>query len=643
MPKLMRLFWPLDAAGNGQAGALVGWCNSERDFLVAAVLPGVEARDAEHALRNGSLLRSQHPLERLLRRCGGRPLQVLGTFNGPCEGRLSLRQTADDLAPRILDRGDAEAVQIFVLERPNPWQMQYFSLAPLSLAARPQLDKEDKAEQQRKERLIAKVKQHTVVRHVHTAQEMALPAIISQINCSAELEGLMRRNIGCVGVQRPRSLSELAVQFATELGARVLGGMPKRARYLSVRALGTLLVMLRVAAEVLLTLLNKRLWNISIRDVSATAQQVDMRLQQFCHWPGQWVAITRRGRDWASCSEGHAEYVRFYNSLWLVANDLVFGVALGTYLLQHADYVAARADEAVATASVAGLQGLVRWLMDWPAGLKLNNDLAYFLGDMFLWVMEYWDGSMRQLRPLLPRAVQLIALSSFVGASLPISLLSDALSLLTLHIWSFYLASARLYSWQLTVIYSLFQLFRGNKVNVLRNRIDRCDYDLDQLLLGTILFTLLFFLLPTVAVFYVTFAGGKMVIITLQALLDTALACLNYFPLFALMLRVKDPRRLPGGIRFELCPSVDSTVPTAHVRLKPISLPLSHIFAQYAQLGVSLRRHYLSAHVAKCLATGQDVPSMQRQGLYALQYRMLPEHKLSISELWKLLTEMDCK
>ena len=129
---------------------------------------------------------------------------------------------------------------------------------------------------------------------------------------------------------------------------------------------------------------------------------------------------------------------------------------------------------------------------------------------------------------------------------MPISLFSDLLSLLTLHIYSFYIASARIYNWQLTIIISLFHLFRGKKRNVLRNRIDNCDYDLDQLLLGTILFTLLFFLLPTVFVFYATFAGARMGVICIKAGLDTLLALLNHFPLFALMLRFKDSRRLPG-------------------------------------------------------------------------------------------------
>lgn len=155
---------------------------------------------------------------------------------------------------------------------------------------------------------------------------------------------------------------------------------------------------------------------------------------------------------------------------------------------------------------------------------------------------------------------------------MPIALFSDLVSMLTVHIYSFYIASARIFNWQLTIILSLFHLFRGKKRNVLRNRIDSCDYDLDQLLLGTILFTVLFFLLPTVVVFYLTFASARMLIISLKAALDTCLAFLNHFPLFALMLRVKDSRRLPGGIRFELREEYDkpnsSSTPVSYLHLE---------------------------------------------------------------------------
>jgi phosphatidylinositol glycan class Q protein len=242
---------------------------------------------------------------------------------------------------------------------------------------------------------------------------------------------------------------------------------------------------------------------------------------------------------------------------------------------------------------------------------------------------------------------------------MPIAIFSDLLSLLTLHIYSFYIASARIFNWQLTIIYSLFQLFRGKKRNMLRNRIDNCDYDLDQLLLGTILFTLLFFLLPTVVVFYLTFATARMVIISFKAVLDTCLACLNHFPLFALMLRLKDSRRLPGGIRFRLLRSriVPTTLsstsqPSSHpsttarhdqvdvsyIDLSSTPLSLREIFAPYFHLGARVRKHYLSPKVVLRLITGRFVPPLGRSEMYGLQYSMLPQHRVRVSEVWKALT-----
>jgi phosphatidylinositol glycan class Q protein len=122
---------------------------------------------------------------------------------------------------------------------------------------------------------------------------------------------------------------------------------------------------------------------------------------------------------------------------------------------------------------------------------------------------------------------------------------------------------------------------------------------LDQLLLGTILFTLLFFLLPTVVVFYLTFACSRMAIISLKAALDTLLACLNHFPLFALMLRIKDSQRLPGmshclsatlwlmvkgGIRFELRDTQQFSGPSPN---DPAPPPTSYIFLKVRKLSSS--------------------------------------------------------
>ena len=67
----------------------------------------------------------------------------------------------------------------------------------------------------------------------------------------------------------------------------------------------------------------------------------------------------------------------------------------------------------------------------------------------------------------------------------------------------------RLYRFQLTGLLALSRLFRGKKWNVLRKRVDTCNYDVDQLFIGTLLFTILLFLFPTTTLFYAVFTGVR--------------------------------------------------------------------------------------------------------------------------------------
>lgn len=578
----MRVFWPSDIANISNPGVLVGWRNSDLDVIVISVLQDVETRSVQNALQVGTLFRgSPHPINELLERCGNLEFEVLGSLNGKQATTfdpfyINALSGRKGKSPIIwCPEAPAFTLQVVIFDRPDPNRMQYFSLSPIPLALAEVNDKYDTVtsiddgvsdlaiqQQKRMKTLIDKLRLHTVVRHTRTQQELALPVIINQINCSSELDWLMQKNIGMVGVRAKRALSvgERVVETATNARDTLLWEL-KRVFWGFIWPVASqlfilLLIMNRAAGEVLLQILEWPLLSIhslALKDISATAQQLDIRLQQFCYWPVQYLTLRRRRRNWGSITTFHPEYIRFYNSLWLVANDVIIGMALGSYIIDNADLVAAQMNHVVDTWFVDGLQQMIVWLMGWPAGLKLNNELAAFLGDLFLWVIDYWAGCMQALQPVLPHIVRIIGFSSFAGASLPISLFSDLVSLLTVHIYAFYIASARIYNWQLTIIVSLFHLFRGKKRNILRNRIDSCDYDLDQLLLGTILFTLLTFLLPTVGVFYTTFASARMGIIVLKALLDTWLACLNHFPLFALMLRAKDSKRLPGMKRCTKC------------------------------------------------------------------------------------------
>ncbi|KAG5930273.1 hypothetical protein E4U42_002485 [Claviceps africana] len=674
---LMRVFWPTDIRKSDRPGVVVGWRNSTLDVFVVAVLDDVRAQDVEFHLKLGTFFRSApHSPARIYDLCGHSSMHVLGISNAastentdPSWVCATINQSS---RPPIITCSKASSIQLILYDRPQPKHMQYVSLAPIALALGDKasllddgkidepddvIEQQERAAKEARRKLVEKLKQHTIANRVSSARDKALRKIIHQVNWSWELEQTLQKSVGRLGTRPKRSLSvsEQVMESASTMRNYFLSQIWAFFNiYLfpTIRRLFILCLMgVRIVAEMLLVLLEFRMkpGYAALKDISATAQQIEIRLQQFCYWPMQNSTLRQRKLNWASVTTSHPDYIRFYNSLWLVANDVIIGMALGSYIVEHADWVAMQIGELLRIYTVEALESSIKWLMGWPAGLKLNSELADFLGNLFLWVIDYWSSCVGTLHSVLPKVVWFIGLASFAGASMPLALCSDLLSTLTLHIYSFYLASARIYHWQLTILQSLFHLFRGKKHNVLRNRIDSCDYDLDQLLVGTILFTLLFFLLPTVVVFYLNFAIARMIIISMKAGFDTLLSLLNHFPLFAVMLRVKDAKRLPGGIRFELrdtqdyrttdsaSASTNEETPTSIIYLKSIPLSFSAMFHQYFQMAHRIRKHYLAPRVLLCLLTGQFVPPINRKNLYSLQYSMLPARRANIWDMWRAL------
>lgn len=374
-------------------------------------------------MRIGTLFRnSPHPISALLERCGSNPLRVLGTLDPHTQTEsfdamhLVARTVPGSRVPSLYCPQDSQIlVQAIIYDRPNPTRMQYLSLSPIALALGDKVDRTYKAippfdsieedeeqERQRKAALADKLRWHSVIKHQRTQKEKALPVIIEQINCSFELAALLEKNIGLIGTRLKRSLSvsERVVESASNLwDILALAMWHILTLYvfpIMLKCMKYGLIAHRAAGEVFLRILEWRLFpeSAALKDVSATAQQVDIRLQQFCYWPIQYLTLSKRKRTWQSITNSHPEYIRFYNSLWLVANDIIIGIALGSYIIENAYFVAHYIDQALSLWTVEGLQRMIIWLTDWPAGLKLNTELAAFLGDLFLWVIEYW-ASMR--------------------------------------------------------------------------------------------------------------------------------------------------------------------------------------------------------------------------------------------------------
>ncbi|KAI6118740.1 N-acetylglucosaminyl transferase component-domain-containing protein [Pisolithus croceorrhizus] len=334
-----------------------------------------------------------------------------------------------------------------------------------------------------------------------------------------------------------------------------------------------------------------------LKEFSFTARQIENRIgvlqllssRKFVHQSG----------DIKSACQ---EYIEYHNTLWVILNDIIIGVAFRFFLHQN---------QAILNQLVAGglegvlahrMEGMLLWLDSWPAGLKLNTELSRFYSQGFIGLITQWATFLCSCLRFLPALNLIIETASLMGMTMATSLLLDLLGLLTAHFYACYLISSVIYRHILILIGSLWNLFRGKRYNVLRNRTDPWDYEIDQLLLGTILFTLAAHLFPTIWVYYAVFALVRLSLIALYATGETLLAFMNHFPLFALMLRLKDPQRLPGDIYLLTRSTSDrcsvtlmvlsaSCSPDAVSLTTPQShpLPLSVIFAQYSKW---LQRNY---------------------------------------------------
>jgi hypothetical protein len=78
----------------------------------------------------------------------------------------------------------------------------------------------------------------------------------------------------------------------------------------------------------------------------------------------------------------------FYNELWLVVNDLFFGIIVGALLLYNREAILLNVDRANQFLTNQILKALIAWLMGWPAGFKLNDELDEFLGVVFMFYID---------------------------------------------------------------------------------------------------------------------------------------------------------------------------------------------------------------------------------------------------------------
>ncbi|CEP18392.1 hypothetical protein [Parasitella parasitica] len=584
----IKIFWPSHLCSpKTKHGFLVGWYNTTGTVCVASVVSGVQLQELQELLKEFCVSGEHSEFTHINKVCNVPP-QILGVLIQKDDADRHCTTTDQVWIKVVLDEAyipillshkskdttlNCETNQVIFYEQPNPKLLQFLALNPLELdisSTEMNIPLKSTPKKSGLEETAAK-NLEKIVQYSHMLNSELKPVsdyidnALVQINSSYFLE----HGIQLLSLNRQRkytanypTLGRITQFMRTAANSlrRIIITSPKgfigyHVNLVFMNVFLCLLFLILVLAEVTLHLLSVRLPQfilngVAFKDLFAAGQQIDLRLQQLFFWPRQYMML--RKQNWANTAKTRAYYISFYNSMWLVANDIIIGLAIGSYLVANNQAMASKLHRILHEYTVESLQSMMLWFLESPAGLKLNHELGSFLSELFLWLIRLWTLCTQTVQPYTPQIIHLIGLSGVFGVTMIISLFSDFLAFMTLHVYCFYMVAARIFNWQLVILSSLFNLFRGKKRNILRNRIDSCDYDLDQLLLGTSLFTLLTFLFPTILIYYVTFALGRVGVIFLQAIMETILAFFNHFPLFAIMLRLKDPHRLPGGLQFEL-------------------------------------------------------------------------------------------
>ena len=204
---------------------------------------------------------------------------------------------------------------------------------------------------------------------------------------------------------------------------------------------------------------------------------------------------------------------------WLLFPSFLFDIDLADTVYIGMDLV------------VRQLKSLIVWMMENPAGLKLNSVLSRALGNFFLYHIHLWVTYVMLVIPFLsPYIRSLTKIAPSLSLSFQIAIFGDIFSLLTIHIHCFYAYARRLALSQYKGIVALWRLFLGKKYNPLRDRVDSADCSVKQLFLGTIIFTILLFLFPTTLTFFSVFFGLKMATNLFKDFLQFVISIIYWLP-----------------------------------------------------------------------------------------------------------------
>lgn len=254
---------------------------------------------------------------------------------------------------------------------------------------------------------------------------------------------------------------------------------------------------------------------------------------------------------YANTRRGSRISLKVGNVLSAILIDVIIGILFTNFLLRNPDPASwLTVSVSFAENVISRLESLLHTLMEMPAGLKLNRPLNSTLGQFFLYHIYLLRTYVSIMKPVYMAIAGVVSLFGMCGLTCILSIMCDLFSLATVHIFCFYGYAARLYSFQTYSLSALWRLFRGKKWNQLKSRVDSYSYQYDQLFIGSISFTIVVFLLPTVLLYYSVFLTLRLATMAFLLVIRLLIWRLSILPAFACFHAITSSKKLVTGVYF---------------------------------------------------------------------------------------------
>ncbi|EEA04929.1 N-acetylglucosaminyl transferase component family protein [Cryptosporidium muris RN66] len=237
--------------------------------------------------------------------------------------------------------------------------------------------------------------------------------------------------------------------------------------------------------------------------------------------------------------------------------------------------------------------------------LRLNKDLSSFLISLLFEAFQLWKSITNYIFSDIELIFFFLKLLSAVGGfSIAISFVWDIFNIYIFILHYIYVLFSKLHCINIQAISTFYHLFRGKKWNILRNRVDSTINNIEQLLFGTILFTISIFLYPTVAIFYVNFLFIWVPVFLINILFYMIIYIASHFPYFLTTMYFIYPDHFNSGLYLKSIGSnyKNQIVLTFFTKYPPTS-PVFKFF--FLEMCSDIQNKLNISHLLKYIFTGQ--------------------------------------